>query len=80
MAKNGLHVFTCEEGLQLKQQYELALLGWDRSASLWQKDSVVAVSGSNALQLRAQALAERNAAADRMYLHRARCAFCRKQR
>jgi len=70
----------CEEGRRLKQQYESALHGWQLSAFLPQSQPGGEATGEEAIRLREAALAERNAAADRMYLHRSHCAFCRRQR
>jgi hypothetical protein len=71
---------SCEEGRQLKKQYESALHGWEQSASLSKIHSAGNVSEADIIRLREAALAERNVAADRMYLHRSRCALCRRQR
>jgi hypothetical protein len=71
----------CAVGDDLKQQYESAL-------ELWKKLSIPPVdpfeegeiSALAASQLREEALKKRNAAANRMYLHRADCSLCRRRR
>jgi hypothetical protein len=71
----------CAEGERLKQQYDTTL-------EEWRKQSQPPVhpckegeaSARRAFQLREEALANRNAAANRMYLHRAACAICRRRR
>ena len=71
----------CAEGEQLKQQYDSALQEWKMRS---QPQVIPFVEGQaaarRAIQLREEALAERNAAANRMYLHRAVCATCRRRR
>jgi hypothetical protein len=71
---------SCEVGRQLKQQYESALHGWERSVCLPRSLPGAVAVEEEAILLREAALAERNAAADRMYLHRSHCAICRRQR
>jgi hypothetical protein len=70
----------CKEGQQLKDAYEMALRGWKRCALVSPTQPVAPASEADAVRLREAALAERNAAADRMYVHRSRCACCRRQR
>jgi hypothetical protein len=71
----------CAEGEQLKQQYDSTLQEWRKQSqppvrSFEEGDA----SARRALQLREEALVKRNAAANRMYLHRATCALCRRRR
>jgi hypothetical protein len=74
-------IVQCAEGEQLKQQY-------DSTLDEWRKQSQPPVrpfkqgeaTARRAFQLREEALANRNAAANRMYLHRATCAICRRRR
>jgi hypothetical protein len=71
----------CEVGQQLKEQYEAALHGWQRFSLLYRGVQPAEDGGEGeALQLWHESLAERNAAADRMYLHRSNCPHCRRQR
>jgi hypothetical protein len=77
----GLSDVQCAEGEQLKQQYDFTL-------DEWRKQSQPPVCpfkegeapARRAFQLKEEALANRNAAANRMYLHRATCAICRRRR
>jgi hypothetical protein len=69
----------CAEGEQLKQQYESALQEW-RQRSQPEARHFIGGEASRAFQMREEALIERNAAANRMYLHRTRCSFCKRQR
>ena len=71
--------FPCAEGEQLKQQYD--------TLQEWRKQSQPPARPLTEAKLLAQrdlrlgeALASRNAAANRMYLHRAGCAVCRRRR
>jgi ferric-dicitrate binding protein FerR (iron transport regulator) len=72
-------IAQCAEGDQLKQEYDSAL-------EVWRKQSQPPVRAFREVKpvLRAfqltEALAERNAAANRLYLHRAGCAMCRRRR
>jgi hypothetical protein len=73
-------VAPCAEGEQLKQQYDSTLEEWRRQSQPLARPFVEAeVLAQRALQLR-EALTVRNAAANRMYLHRAACAICRRRR
>jgi hypothetical protein len=74
-------VAQCAEGEQLKQQYDSALQEW-RKQSQPPVCPFVEEAGlvQRAFQSREAALTERNAAANRMYLHRAGCAICRRRR
>lgn len=69
----------CAEGEQLRQQYESALQEW-KQRSQPQALHFIGVEAPRAFQIREEALIERNAAANRMYLHRTRCSFCSRQR
>jgi hypothetical protein len=70
----------CAEGDQLKQQYDSALEEWRRHYQPPVRPFLEAgVLAQRALHL-GEALIERNAAANRMYLHRAGCAICRRRR
>jgi hypothetical protein len=70
----------CAEGEQLKQQYDSTLQEWRKQSQPPARPFAAAeVLAQRALQLR-EALTERNAAANRMYLHRAGCAICRRRR
>jgi hypothetical protein len=70
----------CAEGEQLKQQYDATLQEWrKRSQPPARPFAEADVVAQRALQLQ-EALTERNAAANRMYLHRAGCAICRRRR
>ena len=70
-------IAQCAEGEQLKQQY-------DSSLEEWRKQSLPPVRPFKeepaSARLREEALISRNAAANRMYLHRANCALCRRRR
>jgi hypothetical protein len=71
----------CAEGEQLMQQYDSTLQEWSkRSEPLVRPFFAGEASVRPALELREEALAKRNAAANRMYLHRAACAICRRRR
>lgn len=74
-------VVQCAEGEQLKQQYDSTLQEW-RKQSQPAVRSFVEGRGlaQREFQLREAALTERNAAANRMYLHREGCAICRRRR
>ena len=74
-------IAPCAEGEQLKQQYDSALQEW-RKQSQPQVNPLLEGESSavRAVQLREEALVKRNAAANRMYLHRATCARCRRRR
>jgi hypothetical protein len=73
-------VAPCAEGEQLKQQYDSTLQEWRKQSQPPARPIAEAeVLVQRALQLR-EALTERNAAANRMYLHRAGCAICRRRR
>jgi hypothetical protein len=76
MSKMGF----CEEGRRLKKEYEAALHGWERFSLLHRGQSTEKFSGDQAAYPWQESLTERNAAADRMYLHRTHCPHCRRQR
>jgi hypothetical protein len=69
----------CAEGEQLKPQYDSTLQKWRKQPPVRPFEEGDA-SARRALQLREGALVKRNAAANRMYLHRATCALCRRRR
>jgi hypothetical protein len=73
-------IAQCAEGEQLKQEYDSALQEWRKQS----QPPVCAFQEVKAGALRAfqltEALTERNAAANRMYLHRVVCATCRRRR
>src|SRR5258708_39376245 len=74
-------IAPCAEGEQLKQQYDSALEEWRKQSQppvLPFKEAQA--SARRAFQLREEALTKRNAAANRMYLHRATCAICSRRR
>jgi hypothetical protein len=81
MSPAGLSdLVPCAVGEQLKQQYDATLQEWRKQSQPPARSFAEAeVLAQRALQLR-EALAERNAAANRMYLHRAGCAICRRRR
>ena len=70
-------IAQCAEGEQLKQQY-------DSTLQKWRKQSQPPVNpfreSEASARLREEALTSRNTAANRMYLHRATCAICRRRR
>ncbi len=71
----------CAEGEELKHQYDSARHEWKmRSLPQVSPFPQGEAGAGRAFQLREEALAERNAAANRMYLHRAVCAICRRRR
>ena len=74
-------IAQCAEGEKLKQQYDSTLQEW-RKRSQPQPSPLLEAEASarRAVQLREEALIKRNAAANRMYLHRATCAICRRRR
>src|SRR5271168_2848178 len=80
MSSAGLSdLAPCAEGEQLKQQYDSSLQEWSkRSQPPARSFAEAEVLAQRALQLK-EALTERNAAANRMYLHRAVCAICRRR-
>jgi hypothetical protein len=71
----------CVEGEQLKLQCDSTIEEWRKQT---QPQVSPFVEGGaferQALQQREEALARRNAASNRMYLHRASCAICRRTR
>jgi hypothetical protein len=70
----------CIAGEELMQQYDATLEEWRKhSQSSARPFAEAEVLAQRLLQFR-DALAERNAAANRMYLHRAGCAICRRRR
>jgi hypothetical protein len=74
-------IVPCAEGEQLKQQYESTLEEWRKQSQPPVRPFKEGeASARQAFQLRAEALTNRNAAANRMYLHRATCAICRRRR
>jgi hypothetical protein len=78
VATAGLRdIAQCAEGQQLKQQYDSTLEEWRKRSQppvrSFKEDPASA-------RLREEALMSRNAAANRMYLHRANCAPCRRRR
>src|SRR5271154_4336740 len=82
IASTGLSdIIRCPEGEHLKQQHDSTLQEW-REQSQPQVHPFLegGASAQRAFQLREEALAKRNAAANRMYLHRASCAICRRRR
>jgi hypothetical protein len=70
-------IAQCAEGEQLKQQYDSTLQEWRKQSqppvNPFRESEVSA-------RLREEALTSRNTAANRMYLHRATCAICRRRR
>jgi hypothetical protein len=73
-------VAQCVAGEQLKQQYDSALEEWRRQLQPQLHPLVEGALKRQVLQQREEALTGRNAAANRMYLHRASCAICRRRR
>jgi hypothetical protein len=74
-------VAQCAEGEQLKQQYDSTLQEWRKQSQPAVRPFVEGGGWvQRAFQLREAALTERNAAANRMYLHREGCAICRRRR
>jgi hypothetical protein len=74
-------IAQCAEGEQLKQQYDSTLQEWRRQSQPQVRPFVEGEAlARRAFQLREEALTEMNAAANRMYLHRAGCAICRRRR
>jgi hypothetical protein len=74
-------IAQCAEGEQLKQQYDSALQEWRKQSQPPVRPfNEGEVSARRAFQLKEEALTKRNAAANRMYLHRATCAICRRRR
>ena len=73
-------IAQCAEGEQLKQEYDSSLQEWRKqSQPPVRAFREVEAEALQAFQL-TEALAERNAAANRMYLHRVGCATCRRRR
>jgi hypothetical protein len=70
-------IATCAEGEQLKQQCDATLQEWRKQS---QPQVRPFQEGEASVRLREEALISRNAAANRMYLHRATCAICRRRR
>jgi hypothetical protein len=74
-------VAQCAEGEQLKQQYDSTLEEWKKQSQPAVRPFLEGgVLAQRAFHLREAALTERNAAANRMYLHREGCAICRRRR
>ena len=74
-------IVRCAEGEQLKQQYDSTLQDWEQlSRPLARPGFGGGASGPPDFQQRVEALVKRNEAANRLYLHRARCAPCRRAR
>jgi hypothetical protein len=74
-------IVPCAEGEQLKQQYDSTLEEWRKqSQPPIRPFKEGEAAAQRAFQLREEALTNRNAAANRMYLHRATCAICRRRR
>lgn len=73
-------IVQCAEGDQLKQQYDSALEEWRKQSQPPVRPFEEGeASAQRTFQVR-EALTKRNAAANRMYLHRATCAICRRRR
>ena len=70
-------IAQCAEGEQLKQQYDSTLEEWRKRS---QPPVHPLREGEASARLREEALSSRNTAANRMYLHRAACAICRRRR
>jgi hypothetical protein len=70
----------CAEGEQLKQLYDSTLQEWTNQSQPQVHPSFAGEDAVRRARLREEALTERNAAANRMYLHRATCAICRRRR
>lgn len=74
-------IVQCAEGEQLKQQYDSSLEEWRKQLQPPVHPFKEGEAAARlAFQLREKALTNRNAAANRMYLHRATCAICRRRR
>lgn len=74
-------IARCPEGEELKQQYDSALEEWRKQSQPPVRPlDVGGASARRTFQLSEKALSNRNAAANRMYLHRATCAICRRRR
>jgi hypothetical protein len=73
--------FPCADGEDLKQQYDSALQQWKKlcipPVDPLEEGEIAALVAS---QLKEEALTKRNAAANRMYVHRATCSICRRRR
>jgi hypothetical protein len=73
----------CAEGEQLKLQCDSTIEEWRKQAQPQPQGRPLVEGGAferQVLQQREEALARRNAASNRMYLHRASCAICRRSR
>lgn len=73
-------IAQCAEGEQLKQQYDSTLQEWRRQSQPQVQPFLEGEASARAFLLKEEALTKRNAAANRMYLHRASCAICRRRR
>jgi hypothetical protein len=74
-------IAQCAEGEQLKRQYDSTLQEWRKLLPPQVRPFTEGeASVQRAFQLKEEALTKRNAAANRMYLHRATCAVCRRRR
>jgi hypothetical protein len=74
-------IAQCAEGEQLKRQYDSTLQEWRKLLPPQVRPSTEGeASVQRAFHLKEEALTKRNAAANRMYLHRATCAICRRRR
>ena len=70
---------VCVEHRRLEQEYEAALRAWEQHA-FPQTIAIPVTSPQRAVLLREGALSARNAAANRLYLHRLGCAVCKRLR
>jgi hypothetical protein len=71
---------SCLEGQQLKQRFESALQVWRQSVMSSHEQMEKGTVAQEVVEWREEALAKTNAAADRMYLHRAHCGLCSRHR
>jgi hypothetical protein len=70
---------VCVEHRRLEQEYEDALHLWAKHA-FPQTIAIPVTSPQHTVLLREGALSARNAAANRLYLHRLDCAVCKRLR
>jgi hypothetical protein len=70
---------VCVEHRRLEQEYEAALRVWAKHA-FPQTIAIPVTSPQHTVLLRERALSARNAAANRLYLHRLDCEVCKRLR
>jgi hypothetical protein len=65
---------ACDEYIRLRQHYEAALRHWGHF--LLSPEAAIGAAARLAAEIKQKALVERNAASDRMCLHKQTCSVC----